>query len=172
MGLLVAGVALLAIGVTNARADASVDSFQFTNILAPATVVSGAPTNVQSGTTNILTGRNIETRNYDKLGITVQATTTATNTGNLTFVIARANVNGTPIASDFETLPLLTVSAPVVVGTNVNLVWTTNLADVNWGNASTHVGISSGTNTCVAGALTTASNVVVKITRKRIAVTY
>ena len=168
--LLIAVAVMCAI---SSRADVAVTSFQFSNTLNPAVSIVSNPTNTP-GTNGlgVLTGKWVDTANYDKAGITVTATTTATTTGNLTFVLTRANVSGSPVTGDFETLPLLTISAPVVVGTNVLLVWTTNTPDAQWLNASTAVGIYSGTNTCTAGATTGATNVVVKITRKKFAVTY
>ena len=165
--------AVIAASTISSLADVAVTSFQFTNVLNPATSIISNPTNTP-GTNGlgVLTGKWVDTANFDKAGFTVTATTTATNTGYLTFVLIRANVSGSPATTDFETLPLLTISAPVVVGTNVALVWTTNTPDSLWLNASTHVGIYSGTNTCMAGSGTTATNVVVKITRKKVAVSY
>ena len=154
-------------------ADVAVTSFQLTNQLNTAVSLVSNPINAP-GTNGIgtLTGKWVDTANFDKAGITVTATTTTTttNAGNLVFTLTRANVSGSPVSADFETAPAYTITAPLVVGSAQSLVFTTNINDALWLNASTHVGVYSATNTGGAGA--SATNVVVKITRKKVAVSY
>ena len=159
-----------------AKAGVTVDSLWVTNTVIPGVTIVSAPTN-SIGTNGLytLTGRYLSTKDFDNFGITISGLTTATNTGNLTIVLTRANPigsfgNGTAVATDFENVPLFTLSAPIVVGTNVPLVWTTNSLSADWVRASAYIGVYSITNTCTAGNVvsnfTSVSNLVIRATRK------
>ena len=172
-------IAAIGLACVNAQAGFDVSSLQVTNVVNPNDNIVGNPTNTAGANTNGLytgTGRYLSTKDYDNFSITVTALTTATNTGNLVIVLTRANVPGTPVSSDFESLPLPTLSAPIVVGTNNVLVWTTNAPSKDWVLASTQVGIKSITNTCqlaitgAGGNPVGATNIVIRVTRKLVGV--
>ena len=170
--LLLGAIAVAAFAVQS-FADVAVTSLQVTNTVWPAVNITTSPTNSpQGGTNNLRTGTYIDTANYNAIGITVTAMTTCSNsTGFLVVTLGRANVNGSPVGTDFETAPLFKASAPIAAGTNVPLVYTTNVSDAFWANASTHLGVTSLTNTSDSAYVgNVASNVVVKITRKKPAV--
>ena len=170
---------IAAIGVLSflpAFAGVTVDNLQVTNYVVPGVTIVSAPTN-SAGTNGMYqsTGRYLSTKDYDNFGVTVSGITTATNTGNLQIVLARANPlasygNGTALGTDFETVPLVTLYVPIVVGTNVPLVWTTNALSPDWVKASAYIGVASLTNTCTTGITSTNANGItnlqVRVTRK------
>lgn len=155
--------------VASVKAEVAVTSFQLTNNITPGVNITSYPTNSQnSGVTNVSTGTFLSTANYGKdCGFLFMADYTATNAGTIAITLTRTMCSGTPVGTNFESLPNLTFSAATLVGTNLHLVWTTNFP-TGWIEASTHVGIYIATNTSIAGSGTMATNAQAFLLRKLI----
>jgi hypothetical protein len=172
----------------SARAQSNPESFNITNVINPLIPIISFPTN--SFSTNFVatsfstngstistngyylgsgTGAAIEVRNYAWTGFYFSGLTTASNAnGTIVFQLVRAKSYSKPTYatsnfSDFETLPSLTLTVPVPLGTNVPVTWMTNL-DENYLKCATFVGIYSMTNTTVVTA--GCSNAVAGLTKK------